>query len=135
MAYIVRDDIEVYFGAGNVAKWADLDNDGVVATISARIAVAIADAESYVNAFLEGGVYDVPFVTVPAEVRRATALLAGVDIYGSRGVDDTEGEKTPIERRRDEAVELLQLIRSGELVLNGQTRSTTAPAVIEDDVT
>ncbi len=133
MAYIVRSDVETYFGAGNVETWADLDNDGVEATISARITTALADAESFVNAYLGGGVYDVPFVTVPTEVKRATALLAGIDLHGSRGIDDTEGEKTPIERRRDEAMALLDMVRTGTLKLSGETRATNAPAVIEDE--
>ena len=46
MAYCERTDIEDVFGIGNVASWADLDNDKSPVKIKARIERAIAKASA-----------------------------------------------------------------------------------------
>lgn len=135
MAYITRDDIELEFGAGNVSKWADTDNDGVKATIAAKIAAIIADADDEVDARLSGGRYTVPFTgTAPRLINRAARLIAGVLLRRARGADDPD-DPDGIENRYDEALGLLKGIRTGEIVLTdlSDTPTIAIMEVVDDE--
>lgn len=89
MAYAARTDVETVFGKENVKKWADLENNGVDADVTARIAAALTFAEDDINSRLRGGPYAIPLDT-PVEVLivDVTAKIAGVWLYESRGVQD-----------------------------------------------
>lgn len=120
--YCTRSDIEAVFGRTNVAKWADLDNDGTNAKIDARIAVAIEAATREVNNRLRGGVYAVPVLGDDGTIREIAATLAGCWLYDIRGYQDYNPETgapehryAPI-RRRAEAD--LAAIRTGQLVVS-----------------
>ena len=52
--YCVRADVEAVYGTGNVAKWADLNNNGSAGEITARIAWAITAASNEIDDMLRG---------------------------------------------------------------------------------
>jgi phage gp36-like protein len=97
-SYCVRADIEAVFGSTNVERWADLNNDGNATEITARIVRAIQIAEAEVNDRLRGGPYSLPFSTVPVAIENLTASLAGVWLYESRGVEDTDPHGNAVHR-------------------------------------
>lgn len=94
MAYSDRDDVEMIFGATNVAKWADLDNDEDDGKIDARVEWACEEATDRIDGRLRGGPYEVPFdgSSVPRTIVTLSARLAGVLLYDGRGVTDEEAE-------------------------------------------
>lgn len=90
MAYCTRGDIELVFGAKNVRVWADLDGDGNEANITARIAHACDVAQEEIDSVLRSTPYSLPIKdesgnSVPI-ITEASAVLAGVYLYESRGV-------------------------------------------------
>jgi len=94
-AYCTQSDIEDVFGAANVAKWSDLDNDSDAATAdTTRIARAIAVASGTLEDRLRH-VYAVPFSggSLTTTVKDWCAKLAGVWLYEARGQRDAlEGD-------------------------------------------
>ncbi len=123
MSYSVKSNIEAVFGVANVAKWADLDNDEDEAKIAARVAAAIAVADEEMNDVLRTGPYAVPLTAVgggaltsPSVVNMA-AVLAGVQLYESRGVDDYDPEAGKYAHRlkflKDEVTRKLREIMKG----------------------
>jgi phage gp36-like protein len=137
MAYATTAQLYTAFGQKNVRAWADLDNEEVDADIDARIAAALADAETTVDDRLRGGPYEVPFTTVPTQVRRATVLLAGVLLYESRGVKDfneeTGQQQHQLSFQKKEAEGLLEDIRRGRLRLNVATEVVRYPQVVANE--
>jgi len=126
MAYAARSDIESEFGVNEVAKWADLDNDGNTTSITNRITARLADAEDAVDNALRGGAYTVPFATVPTTITRATAILAGVMLFESRGhaTDDQDDMNFPRHRLAQleaYARRVLACIRAGITTLDPGT--------------
>lgn len=122
MAYCVRSDIEDRFGVDNVSTWSDLDNDEDSGKITARIARAIVVAEDMINTLLRGGVYSVPFSSVPVMVVDVCAVLAGVWLYDARGVADYDAESGTAQHKlhfqRDAAIDKLMQMRTGDLDVN-----------------
>ncbi|HQU42388.1 MAG TPA: DUF1320 family protein [Pirellulales bacterium] len=103
--YCQRSDIEAVFGPANVAKWADIENNGDPVAIAARVASAIAWATEEINDKLRGGPYVIPLAggtvgpALPVTVVDLSANLAGVWLYESRGVQDfSEETGTPYHR-------------------------------------
>ena len=45
MTYALEADVRTAFGSANIDRWADLDNNGDVPTITARIAWALDSAD------------------------------------------------------------------------------------------
>lgn len=93
MPYATRTDLEAVYGRENVETWADLENNDVEADVTARVAAALAFAEADVNNRLRGGPYVIP-LTLPVEtiIVDLTAKIAGVWLYESRGIHDTNSE-------------------------------------------
>lgn len=88
--YIDQTDIENVFGAGNVALWSNVDSTTErSAEDTARIALAIAYAENYVDDRFRGSRYAVPFVESASGGRAVIddmcAKIAGVWLYENRG--------------------------------------------------
>lgn len=90
MTYADRDDIELQFGASNVLKWADIDNDADNASITDRIDWALDLADEEINTRLRMGPYAIPFTTVPVKIKNMAAIWAGILLYEARGVPDSE---------------------------------------------
>ena len=60
MAYSTQADIENIFGTANVVRWSQLDPSSTTAD-TARIALAITNADAMINATFAGSQYVVPF--------------------------------------------------------------------------
>lgn len=90
-AYCDRDDVEMVFGATNVEKWADVDNDEDATKIADRIDWAIEEASERIDTRMRGGLYEVPFsVPYPRTIVTLVARLAGITLYDARGITDPE---------------------------------------------
>ncbi len=89
-AYCTQEDIEDVFGAANVAKWSDLDNDSdAVSANTTRITRAISLASATLEDRLRQ-VYVVPLAggSLQTTVKDWCAKLAGVWLYEARGQRD-----------------------------------------------
>lgn len=88
--YATRSDIEDIYGITNVAKWADINNDGVSTEdrVTDRVNKALSRATAEINDRLRGSRYSIPFTEVPNTVVYLCALYAGIWLYSSRGVTD-----------------------------------------------
>lgn len=91
MTYCADNDIYLAFGRSNVRKWADVDNNNVVADIEARLLWARTAAYAELNDRLRTSPYQFPLTDEPYPdiVIRMEASLAGVLLYESRGITDT----------------------------------------------
>lgn len=125
--YIEKADIEAVFGADNVATWSNLDNTQASAD-EARIAAAIAVAESAVDDCFRGGPYAIPFAPVPASVKDWSTRLAGAWLREARG----DGGKETLDLRQRVAGEMA-LYLSFQRRLDAQLAAggPTAPSVVE----
>ncbi len=135
MPYAERTDVEQIFGASNVSKWADVDNDQNAEKIEARIAWAIGLSEEKLNNRLRGGPYTVPFGgdAIPAEIVDAAARLAGVLLYDSRGVTDFDPNGKPMHQlsaHRDMVDKFIAEVHANRVTLDITSTKTTAPAVV-----
>jgi phage gp36-like protein len=120
-AYCTRTDVELSWGATNVSKWADLDNDADAAKILARINSACDGATDVVNDYLRGGPYTIPFGVPPSQIVTLTAELAGCKLYEPRGttdLDDTGEQRDRLSAVRNAAINTLRRIRSGAMRLD-----------------
>lgn len=93
MAYSTRADIEAHFGVTNVDRWADLDSDDSAAKITARITASITYADATVDDAIRGGIWPVPFTTVPEGIKNASVEIAAWWLYQSRPRADNESDK------------------------------------------
>ena len=138
--YCDDEDIKSIFGAVNVQQWADIDNDGDAVKITARIDAAIAWAMSEIDDKLRGGRYTIPFdySAVPSCIMDATATLAGVRLYESRGVKDFDPESgRPVHRlewHRKRAYNQIREVQAGLRTLDAEQANGTAddplPAIV-----
>lgn len=142
--YCMRHDLEIIFGVENIKKWSLLDGldpastEGL-ASISTRIAEAIAWSTSYINDCLrENTRYSIPLKLgqSAATVVKLAANLAGCDLYSSRGAIDRNPETGEIEDRyqyrREAAAKFLAGIASNKIKLDaaindGEQGGTNAP--------
>lgn len=132
-AYCTTDDLEQKWGATNLDKWADLDNDQDAVKMAARKAKAIEVASESVNDQLRGGPYVIPFSDAPATpilIVEVACQLAGVWLYENRGVQDYNTEDgSPVHRlswhKKDARKKLLQL-KAGTVKINA-TSYTAIP--------
>lgn len=142
MSYCARSDIEARFGVAEVQKWADLDNNDVAASVTARITAAIAFAENEINDRLRRGPHVIPFEEPPpSKIVSVCASLAGIWMYESRGVVDYNPETGAAMHRhhwtKRDAHRALREIRAGIIVLDLTDGPATAPEFVahaeEDD--
>lgn len=127
VTYALRPDVHNIFGASNVTKWADVDNDANAHTISRRVEWALKRATDDVNDRLRGGPYEVPFdAPYPGAVIDACARLAGVLLYDSRGAQDSEdGDGTHVlSTHRDMVDKWCRSVRAGRVSI-GQVQTTS----------
>jgi len=138
MAYCERTDVESIFGVANVALWADLENNQDEDDIEARITWACDMATTKMNNRLRGGPYAIPFEEpssgegYDAELVNETARWAGVLLYESRGIEDTENASVPKISDHIKQVEaFIRLIRTGRMQLDVAEQTVTYPKVIK----
>lgn len=117
-SYCVRTDLENIYGAVNIQKWADIDNDGVSTKIDARINWALQLSYDYVNNKLEGGPYAVPLTGSYPMIITCQAQLATGYLYESRGLTNYDPDGKPIHQLKqgmDWANNILLQLRGGTI--------------------
>src|SRR4051794_3883721 len=117
--YTDSDWIQVIFGAKNVQKWLDLDDEGVTdaPSVEDRLQVCIESAEDYLDDRLRNA--GAPYTEAHSTITRAASLLAGVYAYEARGVVDWDPVTGKAQHRlmyqKAEAEKLIEQILSGEI--------------------
>jgi len=133
--YAARTDIEQIYGADNVSKWADLDNDENPTTITTRINRSLTFATNEINDTLRGGRYVLPITDLSAAVTLVDlcATMAGVWLYESRGVEDFDPETGRSVHKlvfmRDRAKKKLEAIRANRIQLDVELTTQKGTAV------
>jgi hypothetical protein len=124
-AYCTQANIETVYGATNVGRWADIDNDGDAGTKSTRITYAIDVASEEIDDVLRTMAVRVPVVTsagaTPKTIEHLAAVLAGLWLYEARGAEDynRNGEiRHGHAWRREWVDQYLEDIKSGKRKLN-----------------
>lgn len=119
--YIAQSDIEGVFGVANVAAWSVVDPDGDTSTANAaRVTLAIAYGEAYVEDRFRSSRYAVPFTSTgsafPPIFKDWMAKIAGVWLYDNRGIRNSGGDEDSNRIRFHLKVsnELMDLYLSGQ---------------------
>ncbi len=123
-------DIEAIFGADNVAKWADKDEDQNTTKINTRIASAIDYATADFYDRLRGGVVTIPFTSFDRTSVDLCSRLAGVWLYEAWGLEDSQDGVHLLTRHRKHAYGELERIRTGVRRLDQTTSKITTPGVV-----
>jgi phage gp36-like protein len=123
------------FGRSNVNKWADLDNDNEDATIRRRKAWALHRASRKLDELLQGGPYTLPFeMPYDNSIVDATARLAGVFLYESRGIEDSESALNNVSAHKEEVMQWAYRVKRGAIRLNMPAHArATFPQVVTDE--
>jgi len=135
-SYCERSDIEAIYGKANVKRWADLDNEQVLADIEDRITVSRDEAYIEINSLLATSRYDTPFeAPYTREITTLAAMYAGLWLYESRGSVDVDDNGRTVHRyaqqRKDFYRRVQGIIRGTRKVGNQEIVSpNTAPAVV-----
>lgn len=119
--YCTQADIELEYGATNLAQWADIDNDGDATKKANRIAHAIAVASEEIEEVLRKMHFRLPAVQgsgsgIPTTINRLAAVMAGLWLYECRGAQDFSRDGTPLHGhwwRRQWADKYLEELRTG----------------------
>lgn len=124
--------MNLIFGAINIQKWADVDNDEDPTKIAARIAWALTQATARVDSMLSTGRYS-NYLDDPL-IEDVVARLAGVLLYDSRGITDAEDNENPVSKHQSYVDTTLRRIQSGALKLTTATLAyTNIPGVVNFD--
>lgn len=114
--YISQSDIEQVFGSEQVAKWADLDNDGTAD--SGVVTAAINYAEGYIEDRMRNGPYSVPLSVSDKSsypFKHVVAEIAGWRLFSARQYDETPDWITD---HRQHAEDMINGWFSGQIRLN-----------------
>jgi hypothetical protein len=134
--YAARSDVENLFGATNVQKWSDVDNQGNVSTVANRVNWSLSLASTKLDDLLRGGPYAVPFTApFPLSLTDSCARLAGVLLYDSRGIRDMDVDNNPIHQmqpHRTMVEQWVRAIRAGRLRLNVTPMATNFPIALRE---
>jgi phage gp36-like protein len=137
MAYCTKADIDGIFGVSNVKTWSDIENKNSPQLIDARIASAIVESEDYINNFLRGGSYAIPFVTIPTTIKNVCAKLAGLWLYENRGVIETNPETGQAMHRymymKKSVKAILIGIKTGAIILDLTILAARHPQAVDTD--
>jgi hypothetical protein len=124
--YAIQSDIEDIFGPANVAAWSLFQTGTPTgAADTTRIATALTQADSQINAFFTGGPYVVPLVCSICKpvVTHWAAVFAGIWLYGNRsaaGSTDFPGNRYIA--LQEAVVKDMDLYRSGVKRLDAPQR-------------
>lgn len=134
---ITQADVEAVFGVNNVAQWSSFGSGTQAVADTARVARAIAWAESMVNASLINGPYAIPLVNadlsgneVP-EILDAKATWAGWWLWKTRGLNQAKETVKEMNDMNEKIRKLLLKIKTGVQPINAlyNTGRTSAPFV------
>ena len=131
MAYCTAADLELAMPESVLIQLTDDEKTGAVDT--ARIAAAIAAAESEIDGYLEAR-YTVPFTTVPTIVEKMAVDIALYNLFARKGasMEGTRGES--VKTRYDNAIRFLTAVSRGMIAIgtpeapSAQTPQIKAPA-------
>lgn len=87
--YIAASDLENAWGAENIRRWADLNNNRVTSEISANVQSAIDWAEAAIDNAFRASVFTIPLSPVDDTIIGWATALAGAALYAQRGLNDT----------------------------------------------
>ncbi len=138
MPYSTITDLTLAFGETNVRKWADVNNNGIQAEVDARVAWAIANADSYLDSKLRKSRYQFPLAddsAIPPILARMSAYKAGVLLYESRGVADVGPDGKTVHSltsQKNDVDEFIRDIHGRRVELIGVTLRDGAVAVISE---
>jgi len=136
LAYPSQQDVEFVFGPTNIAKWADLENDGDATYIANRIGWARVQATSRVNDRLRGGPYVIPFSSpYPNMVVEMTARLAGAILYESRGIQDSQDDsgQSLVQMHRKMCERWINQVRAGLVRIEDLDYAINIPSIVPDN--
>lgn len=136
LALASRDNLESMFGADNVYKWADLDNEEDDAVVDARIEQALAFGTADFNELMRGGPMLIPITDDPPLGAVDTVTrLSGVWLYENRGVNDVTDEKDGKHRlsyHKKRAYMWIREVHAGKRRLGVTDEARSYPAVVLD---
>lgn len=138
MSYATRELVESQYGATNVAKWADLNNNGDEDEVTARIDWALAEADLFIDSRLADGPYEIPFSDTPPLIASLAAKQTGVVLYESRGVSDFNAETGRAQHQlmfqKSEVEKTLRGIVTNKIRLVGVDQvSNPVPFIVNED--
>jgi hypothetical protein len=117
--------MNIEYGANNISKWSDADNDGDAEKKAARIAHFIDVASDEIDDVLRTHGWRIPIVTAagatPGTIQHIATVLAGLWLYELRGGEDYNRQGSPRHGhawRRPWARRYLEDIVSGKRVLD-----------------
>jgi hypothetical protein len=112
----VRSDVEIVYGAANIAQWALVDNDDDETKKDARITWAIQQAYEYIEGRLASRIQFSTFVTIPKLIFSLIAKRAGLELYSSpRGLIDGDAATAQLNTLSVEVEARIDQILSGQL--------------------
>lgn len=119
MPYATRADLEIRFGAAEVAQLADPYGAG--APDDAVLTPALADADAEIDAYLVGR-YTLPLAAVPANLARIACDIARYRLWKDQASEE-------VRMRYQDAVRYLERIASGAIPIgpasNGDAQAQT----------
>lgn len=116
--YTDKTALEQMHGKDNIFKWADLDNDKILADIADRCELASTIATTYVNGRLQRSKYTVPFTTAPLMVQYLASLIGGIWLYDGRTLSENANRsRDEVSYKRKTAAKLIREILNGQLTL------------------
>jgi len=126
VSYCIQADIELEFGAVNVADWANIDRDGSAVTKAARIAEAILVADDELDEVLRDTWLKITATQadgsgVPKAIVRLARRIAGLWLYEGLGAVNYTRDGTPQHGFwwiRQWVDEYKERIRSGKVDIN-----------------
>ena len=138
-AYFTGNDLDLMYGALNIDRWSDLDNNENGTYMASRVDWACELATEYVNSRLLRGPYAVPFDSpYPTLIVNLTAMYAGILLYDGRQVVSAD-DKDRVSRQRKDFNRFIKQIFRGQLKLFTTTGtaidvlSECAPFVVADE--
>lgn len=118
MSYCTRSDIEKRYGSNAVLALCDADRSGVLnSDEEGYITAAIEEADEDIDSAL-GGVYGVPFTTVPNKIKSLSAMLAFANLCHRAGRQIELANSL-----HNLANEDLDKLRGGQMQLKGCSRT------------
>jgi len=125
MAYSVSADMDIVFGADNIASWTDLDKDKDADKIAARKELAILASDAEIDDAARTTGYRIPIAgdtgSTPTSIRMLSIVGAQLWLYEARGAIDTDDQGAPKHNYRFFwywRQRRLEAIRSGEIKLD-----------------
>lgn len=132
-SYAQFEDVCQIYGRTNVNKWADLDSRQSQVDIDARIKWALETSYAELHDRLRGGPLALPVASpYPRTLVRLQAMMTGLWLYESRGVQDADESKHQLMWHRKEVSRLIMDIHAGKLRFDTSDAPGNIPIVVLD---